>query len=45
MILRRFWPEWKQALIFVQPEQLYAGTGLDSSCIGSAFRGIELGRA
>ncbi len=45
VLLRRFWPEWKQALIFVQPETIVRWHRADSSCFGSGFRGIELRRA
>jgi hypothetical protein len=34
VLFRRFWPEWKQVVIFVQRETSYAGTGLIQDVLG-----------
>jgi hypothetical protein len=44
VLVRRFWSEWKQALIIVGPETLYVG--IDSSCLiirtGTPANGFDL---
>jgi hypothetical protein len=42
VILQRFWPGWKRALILVQPNTVVGGIVQASSCIGRGSRTIEL---
>jgi len=43
VILRGLWPEWKHALILVQPETVVRWHRAGSSCIGRGSRGVGFG--
>jgi hypothetical protein len=45
VVLRRFWPGWKNALVIVHPETVVAWHRLVSNCIGHGVRGIRLAQA